>query len=263
MPCFFSFFSLHHLHQCKLNGLTVDHQIYNWTLNWLDLFILYSLQDVIVRLGFISTLMMVFFPLLDPIDDFLLHSSLSPAVCILIPLLLCIFYPPSERWNSARGDTTIIMASNTGVALGHWICYQYGYMQKASTLPPYNIIPPTFNWAGLVVLRTDGHRSFCSFDVTSGGQVRVFPAGLLLLRDEPQGPKCTPEADRRVALQIRDVQCDLGQHGLLGTDHISLFGHRTRNIFHWNLKNLLFLLSRDIALYRIVLLTAKFSQVLK
>lgn len=99
------------------------------------------------------SLMLCCLPLFGAIDDFILHSLYSPAVCILVPLLLCIFYPTLDKWSTARGDTTIILAVGAGVGLGHWVCYQYGYMQKAQTSPPYDIIPPTWTWAGLAVLR--------------------------------------------------------------------------------------------------------------
>lgn len=114
---------------------------------------MHSLLDVIVGVGIVS-LMLCCLPLFGAIDDFMLHSLYSPVVCILVPLLLCVFYPTLDKWSTARGDTTIILAVGAGVGLGHWVCYQYGYMQKAQTSPPYDIIPPTWTWAGLAVLRT-------------------------------------------------------------------------------------------------------------
>jgi len=103
--------------------------------------------------GIVSSLLFFCFPLLDAMDDFMLHSPYSPAACILVPFLLCVLYPTLRQWSTARGDTTIIMATGAGVGLGHWVCYQYGYMQKADSFPPYDIIQPTWSWAGLVVLR--------------------------------------------------------------------------------------------------------------
>lgn len=111
------------------------------------------LQDVIVGLLYVAVLMVVVLPYLGAIDQFLLYSPYAPAVCIVVPLLLCLVYPTPAQWSTARGDTTLIMSAGSGVALGHWMSFQYGFMQKASLPPPYDIIPPTWAWAGLVALR--------------------------------------------------------------------------------------------------------------
>jgi len=108
---------------------------------------------VIVGLLYVSVLMVVFLPYLGIIDQFLLYSSYAPIVCVVVPLLLCIVYPASNQWSTARSDTMLIVSAASGVALGHWMSFQYSFMHKASSPPPYNIIPPTWTWAGLVVLR--------------------------------------------------------------------------------------------------------------
>lgn len=41
-----------------------------------------------------------------------------------------------------------------GIHIGAWCNYQFGYMQPATTLPPYNIIWPTYGMLGLSLLRT-------------------------------------------------------------------------------------------------------------
>jgi len=110
-------------------------------------------QDVIVGLLYVAALMVVFLPYLAVIDQFLLYSRYAPVSCVLVPLLLCFLYPASSEWSTARGDTMLIMSAGSGVALGHWMSFQYGFMHKASLPPPYSIIPPTWTWAGLVVLR--------------------------------------------------------------------------------------------------------------
>jgi len=108
---------------------------------------------VIVGLLYVAALMVVFLPYLGVIDQYLLYSQYAPIVCVLVPLLLCIVYPEPNQWSTARGDTTLIVSASSGVALGHWISFQYGFMHKANLPPPYNIIPPTWTWAGLVILR--------------------------------------------------------------------------------------------------------------
>lgn len=113
----------------------------------------FLLQDVLAGLAFVFGLMLVVFPLLDIMDDFMLHSSYSPALCVLVPLVLAIFYPTLDKWSTARGDTTIILGVCGGIGLGHWVCYQYGLMERATTPPPYDIIPPSFSWFGQMLLR--------------------------------------------------------------------------------------------------------------
>lgn len=112
-----------------------------------------SLQDVIVGLVYVAVLMAVFLPYLGVIDEFLLYSEYAPAACVVVPLLLCIVYPTGDQWSTARGDTVLIMSAGSGVALGHWMSFQYGFMHKSNLPPPYVIIPPTWTWSGLVVLR--------------------------------------------------------------------------------------------------------------
>jgi len=110
-------------------------------------------QDVIAGLLYVAALMVVFLPHLAVIDQFLLYSPYAPVSCVLVPVLLCIVYPAPSEWSTAHGDTMLIMSAGSGVALGHWMSFQYGFMHKASLPPPYSIIPPTWTWAGLVVLR--------------------------------------------------------------------------------------------------------------
>ena len=97
--------------------------------------------------------MAVFLPWLGAIDDFLLHCSYAPVLIVTVPVVLSLIYPQVRVESTAWSDTTLILAAGAGVSLGHWLSYQYGFMKKATTPPPYDIIPPTWNWAGLVVLR--------------------------------------------------------------------------------------------------------------
>lgn len=108
---------------------------------------------MIVGLLYVAALMVVFLPYLGVIDQFLLYSQYAPVVCVVVPLLLCLVYPAPNQSITARGDTLLIVSAASGVALGHWMSFQYGFMHKASLPPPYDIIPPTWTWAGLVVLR--------------------------------------------------------------------------------------------------------------
>lgn len=114
---------------------------------------MHSVLDILAGLIYIFALMPVCFPLLNPIDEFLLNSPYAPAVSVLVPLVLALAYPTLDKWSTARGDTTLILGVGAGVALGHWVCYQYGFMHKALTPPPYEILMPNINWLGQVVMR--------------------------------------------------------------------------------------------------------------
>ncbi|ELT88124.1 hypothetical protein CAPTEDRAFT_35049, partial [Capitella teleta] len=114
---------------------------------------MHSVLDILAGLLLVGILGLIIFPWLDDIDYFLLHSQYAPAVCLGTPVVLSLFYPTLDRYSTARGDTTLILSVAGGVSLGHWFCFQYGWMEKATTLPPYHIIPPSFEWLGQMGLR--------------------------------------------------------------------------------------------------------------
>jgi sphingosine-1-phosphate phosphatase 1 len=97
--------------------------------------------------------MVICFPFLDVIDHFTLTHHYAPVVVVLVPLALALCYPTLDKWSTARGDTTLILAVTSGLGVGNWFCYQYGFMQRATTLPPYEIIYPTWQWFGQMLLR--------------------------------------------------------------------------------------------------------------
>lgn len=93
-------------------------------------------------------------PYLNAVDDFLLTNAWSPVVSVAIPVILALLYPSGGRWSTAQGDTTLILAVGSGVALGHWVSYQYGFMLRAASPPPYDIIYPSWPWLALIIIRT-------------------------------------------------------------------------------------------------------------
>jgi len=121
---------------------------YNW---FLILFLFF--QDVLAGLAFVFGLMVVCFPFLDSIDNFILTHRYAPAALILVPLIMALCYPTIDKWNTARGDTTLILGVGSGIGLGHWFSFQYDFMQRSTTLPPYQIIWPTWHWFGQMLLR--------------------------------------------------------------------------------------------------------------
>lgn len=103
-------------------------------------------QDVIAGLLYVFGMMPLVFPWLDDVDDFMLNSPYSPYLCTVLPLLLALCYPKLDKWSTARGDTTVILAVSAGVGLGHWFSFQYGFMARCANPPPYPIIYPTWLW---------------------------------------------------------------------------------------------------------------------
>ena len=104
-------------------------------------------------LGLTSVLMVTCLPNLDMVDDFLLHSKFGPFASVLVPVALVILYPTPTGSTRTRSDTAYILAAGSGISLGHWLSFQFGFMSLAVTPPPYEIIPPTWTWASLVIVR--------------------------------------------------------------------------------------------------------------
>ncbi|XP_042888972.1 uncharacterized protein LOC122264244 [Penaeus japonicus] len=55
---------------------------------------------------------------------------------------------------SSPGDTTVIVGVGCGSLLGSWLNYQLGITREPTLPPPYTVIWPTLNMAGLSLLRT-------------------------------------------------------------------------------------------------------------
>ena len=103
---------------------------------------------------FSAFLLAIWMPYLDIIDHFQLTHPYAPAVCILLPLFLSIFYPTLDKWSTARGDTTLVIAVGAGVAVGHWLNYSWGLLSRSSQPLPYQIIEPDMRYLWQAVVRT-------------------------------------------------------------------------------------------------------------
>ena len=97
--------------------------------------------------------MPVVFPILAPIDQFILEHPVSPVLCILLPLLLCVCYPKRDGWTTTWADTCIILGCAAGVGLGQWFNNQWVFIKRPHTPPPYPIIMPDVKWLFLVIFR--------------------------------------------------------------------------------------------------------------
>ena len=117
-------------------------------------FSLLLFQDIIGGLSYIAILFPVWLYFVDAMDDFVLQSPYSPLVAIILPIVLCVTYPSYKQWSPARGDTFIILAVGSGVALGSWLIFQLGHIYKAPGSAPYQIIYPDLPNLGLMVLRS-------------------------------------------------------------------------------------------------------------
>ena len=114
------------------------------------------LQDIYVGLAFSTLLIAFIFPLVDILDPLLVCHPLAPAATVSLSVAAVVFYPGSDRWTPARGDTTVILAVYLGVQLGYWANFRLGYMAASPAPgpgPPYPILWPTFEQYGHTLLR--------------------------------------------------------------------------------------------------------------
>lgn len=111
-----------------------------------------SFQDVIVGILCVCLLFPLLFPFLNDFDHFSVTHPLAPIFTIGIPFIMCICYPPVDKWNTARRDTTLLVGVAAGISVGSWLSYQYG-LAVESPPTPYGIYLPTLMTVGLSFLR--------------------------------------------------------------------------------------------------------------
>ena len=68
-------------------------------------------------------------------------------------MLAIWFYPGSDKWTPARGESTVVLGSYLGTQLGNWLNFQVGIIQGVPVPPPYPILWPTFHQYGQTLLR--------------------------------------------------------------------------------------------------------------
>lgn len=86
-------------------------------------------------------ILVVSYPHWDSLDFFQLNSPLSPAITLVLPLILCYKYPELDHYSATRGDTTIILGASAGCSVGYWLNQRLGVTFEPSgpfpaTLPP-------------------------------------------------------------------------------------------------------------------------------
>ncbi|CAE1251400.1 SGPP1 [Acanthosepion pharaonis] len=113
---------------------------------------MHSVLDVIVGILCVCLLFPLLFPFLNDFDHFSVTHPLAPIFTIGIPFIMCICYPPVDKWNTARRDTTLLVGVAAGISVGSWLSYQYG-LAVESPPTPYGIYLPTLMTVGLSFLR--------------------------------------------------------------------------------------------------------------
>lgn len=83
--------------------------------------VLFCFQDVISGVLISAVLIFLTYPYWEAIDQFQLSSPLSPAVGLMLPLLLSYTYPDLGHYSTTRGDTTTILGAWAGCFAGYWV----------------------------------------------------------------------------------------------------------------------------------------------
>ncbi len=88
-----------------------------------------------------------YFWAMEAIDDLTLNNAYAPVYLMGVPLICCLTYPKLEQWSTARGDTTLVLGTGVGQALGHWWSKCKGIMHPgpAASAMPLPIGLPTLN----------------------------------------------------------------------------------------------------------------------
>lgn len=114
---------------------------------------MHSVLDILAGLLYAAVLIPIVWPFLDTLDDFQQHHPHAPYVMVIIPLLMCIFYPTLDKWSTARGDTTLILGVGCGVAIGTWVNAQFDIYHNVAGAPPYFVKTPDHIWFAKMACR--------------------------------------------------------------------------------------------------------------
>ncbi|XP_050084167.1 sphingosine-1-phosphate phosphatase 1-like [Anopheles aquasalis] len=115
---------------------------------------MHSVLDIIAGLVLVILLMIPLIPLVDRLDTIIVTSRWSPLLVLTISILLIVFYPDSGKWTPTRGDTALTVSVCAGIEIGAWLHYHLGEFQQPAHPPPFEIIWPSYNQLGLLLLRT-------------------------------------------------------------------------------------------------------------
>lgn len=145
--------------------------------------------------------MVVLVPVVDLMDHWHLTSPFSPLVTLPVIIAMAKFYPKSDRWSPARGDTCVIMGAGAGILLGSWLNYQLGIITGPGLEPPFPIIWPEFNVLGLALLRAV-IGIICILSARAAGKIVVFSIVCYLRNLDPRDPKTRIRASVEVPYKL-------------------------------------------------------------
>lgn len=115
---------------------------------------MHSILDVIAGFLYTILILIIFYPLVDLIDNFNQTYKYAPLIIIGLHLILGIFSFTLDTWSTSRGDTAEILGSGAGIACGSHAAYNLGISLDPSlhTLP-LAIPPLTVTLFGKAILR--------------------------------------------------------------------------------------------------------------
>ncbi|XP_022900250.1 sphingosine-1-phosphate phosphatase 2-like [Onthophagus taurus] len=115
---------------------------------------MHTVLDIIAGLLLAGIMMIPLVPIVNRLDNYFLTHPTGPLLCLVLSVLIIIYYPNSGKWTPTRGDTTMILSVSVGVQSGAWFNYQTGIMTAAELSPPYAIMWPSYTMLGCIILRT-------------------------------------------------------------------------------------------------------------
>ena len=91
----------------------------------------HSVLDVVAGVLYSMLILALTMPYLDEIDSFMCSNPLAPYTAGFGGLLVCYLYPKQKGgWNMSRSDTTIIVGTVAGFAIGSQLNNELGYMSR-------------------------------------------------------------------------------------------------------------------------------------
>lgn len=89
-----------------------------------------------------ALILVVSYPHWGSLDFFQLNNPLSPALTLVLSLVLCYKYPELDHYSATRADTTIILGASAGCSVGYWLNQRLGVTFEPSgpfpvSLPPF------------------------------------------------------------------------------------------------------------------------------
>jgi len=114
---------------------------------------MHTILDVLAGILLSATILFISIPFIDMIDELHYKSTYSPLVSFSIICLMSIFYPKSDRWSPARGDTCVMIGFGFGTLIGTWMNFQLSTMTDLISPLPFYIHWPSKTVVLLMILR--------------------------------------------------------------------------------------------------------------